>query len=212
MRTLYARRLKRPLDLVLSGGGLLALSPLLAGAACAIKLESRGPVFFSQRRVGLGGKEFDVLKFRSMRSPEESFHPDGSEMSNSERMTRVGRLLRRTSLDEIPQLFNVLRGEMSLIGPRPTLPYQVERYTEHQRGRLAVRPGLTGLAQVSGRNQLTWQQKIEYDLEYAENVSLLGDLRILLRTAGAVLDAEGQTFTAHDALSDHGQTSYLKHI
>lgn len=212
MSTFYARRLKRPLDLALSGGGLLALSPVLGGIACAIKLESKGPVFFTQRRVGLEGEEFEVMKFRSMLSPAESFHPDGTEMGNSERVTRVGRILRRTSLDEIPQLINVLKGEMSLIGPRPTLPYQVERYTPRQRARLSVRPGLTGLAQVSGRNQLTWEQKIEYDLEYAGSVSLLNDLRILLRTVGAVLDSEGQSFTAHDSLSDHGTASYLQHI
>lgn len=212
MTTLYARRLKRPLDIALSGAALLAGAPLLAGIAAAIKVDSTGPVFFTQPRVGLDGEVFDVLKFRSMRSPEESVHPDGTEMTNSERVTRVGRVLRRTSLDEVPQLINVLRGDMSVVGPRPALPYQVERYTAEQRGRLAVRPGITGLAQVSGRNSLTWDRKITLDLQYVRDLSFLNDLRIIARTAQAVLSPEGQEFTQHDALSSHGDVSYLQHI
>ncbi|SFS00263.1 Sugar transferase involved in LPS biosynthesis (colanic, teichoic acid) [Agrococcus baldri] len=212
MNTLYSRRIKRPLDAVISGVALIALAPLFTVAGAAIRIDTPGPALFAQSRVGKNGVVFEVLKFRSMLSPSESVRPDGSEMSNSERVTRVGRILRRVSLDELPQLVNVLRGDMSLVGPRPALPYQVSRYSTIQRERLSVRPGITGLAQVSGRNKLTWDEKIALDLEYCREVRMLDDLRILLRTARAVVSRDGQDFVAHDAISSHGDVSYLKHI
>ncbi|WP_206445699.1 sugar transferase [Agrococcus sp. KRD186] len=212
MRNMYARRAKRPLDMIVSGIAVLVFSPLLAAIGVAIKVESRGSVLFSQSRVGKEGEVFRVLKFRSMLDPQQSIKADGTEMTNSERVTNVGRILRRVSLDELPQLCNVWRGEMSLVGPRPALPYQVERYTDQQRVRLTVRPGLTGLAQVSGRNSLTWDEKIALDVEYCRNLTLKTDLRILLRTAHAILSSDGQVFTQHDALSEHGDVGYLKHI
>lgn len=176
---------KRILDLVLLG--LVALPAVVAGAlvGVAVKLTSRGPVFFRQERIGMHGRPFDIIKFRTMVDEENPVFPDAS------RITRVGSVLRRTSLDEIPELINVARGEMSFVGPRPTLRYQVERYDARQRGRLDVRPGITGLAQVRGRNELPWSDRIELDLEYVSHQSLALDLKILVRTALAVLRGSG---------------------
>lgn len=168
---------------------LTAPVSLPLGIICglAVKLDSPGPMFFRQSRVGVNGKPFSLWKFRSMVHAEDpnSTFPDPS------RVTRAGRFLRRTSLDELPQLINVLRGEMSLVGPRPTLAYQVKRYTPRQTERLSVRPGLTGLAQIRGRNTLTWEQRIEHDLEYRTNQSLIGDVRILLATLWVLLRGTG---------------------
>jgi len=157
--------------------------------ALAIWAEDRGPIFYIHPRVGKGGKEFPFFKFRTMAVGSDR---DGYNLSAGDaRITRVGAFLRRWSLDELPQLLNVLRGEMSLIGPRPTLAYQVAEYTPRQRERLSVRPGLTGLAQVSGRNSLTWPERIELDLQYIEGYSLALDARILLKTVTAVVHPEG---------------------
>lgn len=175
----------RLLDVVILA--IVGLPAALIGAVCAIavRLTSPGPVLFRQERIGLGGQPFTVLKFRTMYDGPNPIFPDAS------RITPVGRFLRRFSLDELPQLVNVARGEMSVVGPRPTLAYQVERYDEHQRRRLDVRPGLTGLAQVSGRNALTWAERIEFDVQYVERRSLRLDLSILARTARALLGGEG---------------------
>jgi lipopolysaccharide/colanic/teichoic acid biosynthesis glycosyltransferase len=170
---------------------LVVLSPFLILIAVVIKLDSRGPVFYRQDRAGRNGHSFRILKFRSMTVGAEHV---GSKMKverNDARITRVGAPLRRTSLDEIPQLFNVLSGAMSLVGPRPGLPYQAEQYTETQRRRLLVGPGITGWAQVNGRNALDWGQRIELDLEYVDALSFGMDLRILLRTIPAVLSGSG---------------------
>jgi lipopolysaccharide/colanic/teichoic acid biosynthesis glycosyltransferase len=179
--------IRRAIDILVAGGVLLLASPLLALAAVAIKLTSRGPVIYRQRRVGLAGAEFDVLKLRTMVQGAEHIGAGLWVDADDPRITRVGALLRRTSLDELPNLWNVLRGEMSLIGPRPTVPEQVAVYTERQRGRLAVRPGITGWAQVNGRAALPWGQRIELDLYYVEHRSLLLDLRILARTVPLLL-------------------------
>jgi len=172
----------RAADLVGAGVGLVLTSPLLAAAALAVKLEDGGPVLYRQRRVGLAGREFELLKLRTMVVDAETKGAGLAVDRGDPRITRVGRVLRRLSLDELPQLFNILRGDMSLIGPRPTLAYQVERYTPRQRRRLEVRPGLTGWAQIHGRAALPWAERIELDVWYVENRSPRVDLRILLRT------------------------------
>jgi lipopolysaccharide/colanic/teichoic acid biosynthesis glycosyltransferase len=179
--------LRRAIDIVVSATVLACASPILVAAALAIRLESRGPIIYRQRRSGLHGHEFDVLKLRTMVDGAEHKGAGLAINENDARITRVGALLRRTSLDELPNLVNVLRGEMSLIGPRPTLPVQVAQYTERQRGRLAVKPGITGWAQVNGRASLPWSERIELDLYYIEHRSPALDAQILRRTVSIVL-------------------------
>jgi lipopolysaccharide/colanic/teichoic acid biosynthesis glycosyltransferase len=172
----------RALDVVGAGVGLAVASPLLGVAALAIKLEDGGPVLYRQRRVGHGGEEFDLLKLRTMVAGAERMGAGWAVNEGDPRITKAGRIIRRLSLDELPQLWNVVRGEMSLIGPRPTLSYQVEQYTPRQRRRLEVKPGLTGWAQIHGRAKLPWDERIELDLWYVENRSPWLDLKILVRT------------------------------
>jgi lipopolysaccharide/colanic/teichoic acid biosynthesis glycosyltransferase len=179
--------LNRPLDVAIAGTGLALASPVLALAALAIKLDSRGPVFFKQVRVGKDGEDFELLKLRTMVVGAETQGAGYAVDKGDARITRVGRFLRRTSIDELPQLWNVVRGDMSLIGPRPTLRYQVDRYTERQRRRLEVLPGITGWAQIHGRAALSWDEKIELDVWYVDHRSPLTDLLILLRTPLALL-------------------------
>ncbi len=183
--------MRRLLDVVVSTVVLALSSPLLALAVVAVRLESRGHPIYRQRRVGLQGAPFDVLKLRTMVDGAEGMGAGLAVNQNDERITRVGALLRRTSLDELPNLLNVLRGDMSLIGPRPTVPVQVAQYTARQRGRLAVRPGITGWAQVNGRSSLPWSQRIELDLWYIEHRSMSLDARILWRTLAIVLGGGG---------------------
>jgi lipopolysaccharide/colanic/teichoic acid biosynthesis glycosyltransferase len=183
--------IRRGFDIVASSLALAFASPLLALAMLAIRLESRGPVLYTQRRAGRDGRPFDVLKLRTMVDGAEHIGAGLAIDADDPRVTRVGALLRRTSLDELPNLVNVLRGEMSLIGPRPTLPVQVEQYTERQRGRLAIMPGITGWAQVNGRASLPWAERIELDLYYIEHRSLALDLQILWRTLAMVLGGSG---------------------
>ena len=184
-------RLQRALDWAV----LIACSPVLLPAGLLIGLcvglTSRGPVLFKQERVGLHGNNFQVFKFRSMVDGDNPLVPDPT------RITRVGAVLRRWSLDELPQLINVARGEMSAVGPRPTVASQVERYSVDQARRLTVRPGLTGLAQVSGRNSLAWADRIELDLVYVDSRSLRRDVSILVRTVSTVLSGDGTQ--GHDA-------------
>jgi lipopolysaccharide/colanic/teichoic acid biosynthesis glycosyltransferase len=180
-------RLKRAMDLVGASVGLTLGAPALAAAAVAIRLDDGGPVFFRQERVGLDGQTFEVLKLRTMIVDAHTQGAGFAVDKGDARITRIGNLLRKTSIDELPQLWNVVRGEMSLVGPRPTLSYQVERYTDRQRRRLEVRPGLTGWAQVNGRASLSWPERIELDVWYVEHRSLALDLRIILRTAGVLL-------------------------
>jgi lipopolysaccharide/colanic/teichoic acid biosynthesis glycosyltransferase len=172
----------RAADVVLAGAGLVLTSPLLGLAALAVKLEDGGPVLYRQTRVGRGGEDFELLKLRTMVVGAEKIGAGFAVDEGDPRITRLGRLLRRTSMDELPQLWNVLRGDMSVIGPRPTLRYQVERYDDRQRRRLDVKPGLTGWAQVHGRAALPWSERIELDVWYVEHRSARVDLRILLRT------------------------------
>jgi lipopolysaccharide/colanic/teichoic acid biosynthesis glycosyltransferase len=182
---------RRAFDIAVSALALALASPVLALAMLAIRIESRGPVIYRQRRAGLGGRPFDVLKLRTMVDGAEHIGAGLAVNENDARITRVGAVLRRSSLDELPNLVNVLRGEMSLIGPRPTLPVQVEQYDERQRGRLAIKPGITGWAQVNGRATLPWSQRIELDLHYIEHRSLALDVRILWRTVLMVLGGSG---------------------
>jgi len=174
--------LNRAADVVVAGAGLVLTSPFLGLAALAIKLEDRGPILYRQTRVGKDSVDFDVLKLRTMVVGAEGMGAGYAVDHGDRRITRVGRVLRRTSIDELPQLWNILRGDMSAIGPRPTLRYQVDQYDEHQRHRLDIRPGLTGWAQVHGRASLPWADRIELDVWYVENRSPKVDLQILLRT------------------------------
>jgi len=183
--------IRRAVDVLVAGTVLVASAPLLALAIALIRLESRGPAIYRQRRSGRHGVPFEVLKLRTMVDGAEHIGAGLAVDSHDSRITRVGAVLRRTSLDELPQLVNILRGDMSLIGPRPTLPAQVEQYTPRQRGRLVVRPGITGWAQVNGRTSLPWSERIELDLWYIEHRSLSLDLRILWRTVAIVLGGEG---------------------
>ena len=183
--------LRRAFDVLLAGTALLITAPFLLAAATAIRLESRGSAIYRQRRVGKEGEPFDVLKLRTMVTGAEHMGAGLAVSEGDTRITRVGRLLRRTSLDEVPNLVNVLRGDMAIVGPRPTVPIQVDRYTERQRGRLSVKPGITGWAQVNGRTELPWDERIELDLWYIEHRSWRLDLRILWRTLRMVLGGEG---------------------
>jgi lipopolysaccharide/colanic/teichoic acid biosynthesis glycosyltransferase len=176
----------RALDVAGAGLGLALASPVLAAAALAIKLEDGGPVLYRQRRVGYEGRDFDLLKLRTMVVGAETMGAGWAVDRGDPRITKVGRVLRRLSLDELPQLWNVVRGDMSLIGPRPTLRYQVDQYTPRQRRRLSVKPGLTGWAQVNGRTKLPWNERIELDLWYVENRSPWLDVKILARTPRAL--------------------------
>jgi len=174
--------LNRALDAVIAGAGLVLTSPILAAAALAIKLEDGGPVLYRQARVGKDGEDFNLLKLRTMVVGAEKLGAGYAVDCGDPRITRAGRFLRRTSIDEVPQLWNVLRGDMSAIGPRPTLRYQVEQYDSRQQRRLEVKPGLTGWAQVNGRAALPWPERIELDVWYVEHRSPRVDLEILLRT------------------------------
>ena len=178
--------MNRAADVAIAGGALLVASPLLALAALAVKLEDGGPVLYRQTRVGRDGADFELLKLRTMVVGAETMGAGLAVNRDDARITRTGRLLRKLSLDELPQLWNVVRGEMSVIGPRPTLRYQVEQYDERQRHRLDVKPGITGWAQVNGRAVLPWAERIELDVWYVEHRSPLLDLRILARTPAAL--------------------------
>ena len=179
--------LARAVDVVAATVGLALGAPILGLAMLAIVLESPGHPIYRQRRIGKDGRPFDVIKLRTMVPGAESIGAGLAVNESDPRITRVGTLLRRLSLDELPNLLNVLRGDMTLVGPRPTLPVQVEQYTERQRGRLSVKPGLTGWAQVNGRTSLPWSERIELDLYYIEHRSPALDARILWRTVAMVL-------------------------
>jgi lipopolysaccharide/colanic/teichoic acid biosynthesis glycosyltransferase len=193
--------LNRALDVAGAALALALASPALAIAALAVKLEDGGPVLYRQRRVGLHGQEFELVKLRTMVVGAERQGAGWAVNKGDPRITRAGRLLRRLSLDELPQLWNVVRGDMSLIGPRPTLSYQVERYTPRQRRRLDVKPGITGWAQIHGRARLPWDERIELDVWYVEHRSPWVDLRILLRTPLALFGGtyKGETGGWKDA-------------
>ena len=183
--------LRRAFDVLVSATILALTSPILAVAIVAIRLESRGHPIYRQRRIGRDGAPFDVLKLRTMVSGAEQMGAGLAVDDGDSRITRIGTLLRRTSIDELPNLVNVLRGEMSVIGPRPTVPVQVAQYTDRQRGRLALKPGITGWAQVNGRASLPWPQRIELDLWYVEHATTALDLRILWLTARMLVTGHG---------------------
>lgn len=183
--------MSRPLDILIAAAGLAVAAPVMLVAMVAIRLESRGDPIYRQRRVGKDGAPFEMLKLRTMVAGAEGMGAGLAVNAGDSRITRVGALLRRTSLDELPNLLNVLSGEMAIVGPRPTVQVQVDQYSERQRGRLAVKPGITGWAQVNGRASLPWAQRIELDLWYVEHRSLALDLQILARTVRMVLGGHG---------------------
>jgi lipopolysaccharide/colanic/teichoic acid biosynthesis glycosyltransferase len=183
--------IKRLIDVALASIGLAVSAPVIAVLAAAIRLESPGPPFYTQARAGKDGRPFMIYKLRTMVRGAEFTGAGLAIQEGDDRITRMGRFLRRYSLDELPNLYNVLRGEMSVVGPRPTLLHQVEQYTDRQRGRLAVKPGLTGWAQINGRASLPWSERIELDLFYVEHRSLVLDLRIIARTIGMVVRGQG---------------------
>ena len=183
--------MSRALDITVAGLGLILAAPLLAVAMIAIRLESRGSPIYKQRRVGKDGRPFDLLKLRTMVSGAEHVGAGLAVNYGDPRITHVGAILRRFSLDELPNLVNVLRGDMAVVGPRPTIQAQVDQYTHRQRRRLEVKPGITGWAQVNGRASLPWSERIELDVWYVDNASLRLDLRILARTASIVFGGHG---------------------
>ena len=201
--------IKRLFDIVASAVLVLILTviPVLIVVPIVIRLTSPGPAVFTQERMGKDGKVFKIYKFRTMVPPPEGtysvdgvlYKPNGELLEpSSTRITRVGAFLRKTSLDELMQLFNILNGTMSFVGPRPTLPYQAESYTDEQKRRFEMRPGVTGLAQVSGRNSLTWAEKIAYDIEYIDSFSLWTDVKILFRTVMVVLKGKETEYVKTD--------------
>jgi lipopolysaccharide/colanic/teichoic acid biosynthesis glycosyltransferase len=183
--------LSRAFDLLVAGVLLVLSSPLLAAAVVAIRLESKGPAFYRQRRVGRHGEPFELWKLRTMVPGAEAMGAGIYVLEGDPRITRIGRLLRRFSLDELPNLFNVMRGELAIVGPRPTIQEQVDRYTDRQRRRLDVKPGITGWAQVNGRTSLPWPERIELDVWYVEHRSFWLDLKILVKTARMLLTGHG---------------------
>jgi lipopolysaccharide/colanic/teichoic acid biosynthesis glycosyltransferase len=187
------RGLPRAADMAIAVLGLVVASPILLAAAIAIRLESRGPVIYRQQRVGRDGVVFDLFKLRTMRMGADPIGVGTAVTADDPRVTRVGKLLRRLALDELPNLGNVLRGEMAIVGPRATLPAQVELYTPRQRRRLELKPGVTGWAQTHGRAGIPWEERIELDVWYVENRSLRLDLRILATTPVVLLRGQGMT-------------------
>ncbi|WP_312647395.1 sugar transferase [Aminipila sp.] len=184
---MYKKYLKRFLDIVIALIALVLLSPVFVVVAILVQMKLGKPAIFKQERPGLHGKIFTLYKFRSMTTETDE---TGVPLPDELRLTKFGKMLRTTSLDELPELWNILKGEMSLIGPRPLLIQYLPLYNEHQRRRHDVRPGLTGLAQVNGRADLSWQERFDYDVEYVDNVSFAEDLKILLKTIAVVCKAE----------------------
>ena len=201
------RLAKRVLDAAGAASGLVVLAPLLGAIAAAIKAAQGGPVFFCQERPGLGGGVFRLCKFRTMTVARG---PDGSLLPDRQRLTRLGRWLREWSLDELPELVNVLKGEMSLVGPRPLLAKYLDQYTPEQARRHEVRPGITGWAQVHGRNAQSWEERFELDLWYLDHWSLWLDFKILLLTAAKVLRREGISAAGHETMPEFKGTETVK--
>lgn len=185
---MYKRFVKRCLDFLLSLAALIILSPVLLLVAILVRCKLGSPILFKQKRPGLHEKIFCMYKFRTMTDAKDA---DGNLLPDEMRLTKFGKLLRSTSLDELPELFNILKGDMAIVGPRPLLVQYLPRYNERQRRRHDVRPGFTGLAQVNGRNSISWQEKFEWDVRYVENVSFLMDLRIIAKTVKVVLKRDG---------------------
>jgi len=184
----YEKYIKRQLDIVLSGCALIVLSPLLVVTAILVRVKLGSPVIFCQERPGKDEKIFKLHKFRSMSDARDE---NGNLLPDKERLTGFGKKLRALSIDELPELWDIFRGKMSIVGPRPLLVEYLPYYTENERHRHDVRPGLTGLAQINGRNTLTWEQKFAYDLEYVQHIGFCEDIKILFRTVGKVLNRSG---------------------
>lgn len=185
---MYAKYIKRILDFVLSLVAIIVLSPILLITAILVKLKLGSPIIFKQQRPGKNEKIFTLYKFRTMTDKKDK---NGNLLPDSERLTKFGKFLRSTSLDELPELVNILKGDMAIVGPRPLLVEYLPLYNEKQKHRHDVRPGLTGLAQVSGRNSITWEEKFNDDLEYIEKISILEDIKIIFTTIGKVFKREG---------------------
>ena len=185
---LYRKYLKRPMDLILSISALILLAPLLLVTALLVKVKMGSPVLFKQDRPGLSGKIFTMYKFRTMSDERDE---NGDLLPDNIRLTKFGKVLRSTSIDELPELINIVKGDMSIVGPRPLLISYLSLYNEHQKHRHDVRPGLTGYAQISGRNAISWENKFNYDVEYTQNVSFLGDCKIIIKTVAKVFNREG---------------------
>jgi len=192
---MYRKHIKRLMDFTAALASLLILSPVLAVVYALVRINLGRPAIFKHQRPGKNGKLFTLYKFRSMTDERDE---DGKLLPDEARLTRFGRLLRATSLDELPELLNILKGDMSIVGPRPLETYFLPYYTEREKHRHDVRPGLTGLAQVNGRNNITWEQRFEYDLNYIENITFMNDLRILFKTALKVLRSEGTGIPQED--------------
>ena len=184
----YEKYLKRPLDVFLSMGALLVFSPVFLTIAILVRINIGSPVFFQQKRPGRDGNIFTMYKFRTMTNEKDEF---GNFLSDEERLTPFGSRMRESSLDELPELINIIRGDMSIVGPRPLLVKYLSRYSKRQARRHEVRPGITGLAQVHGRNSISWEEKFEWDIEYVDRISFIGDVKILIDTIKTVLKHEG---------------------
>lgn len=193
-RSFRQRLTKRAFDVAVAGGALVTLSPVMLAIGVAIARDMGAPIIFRQKRPGKNGKLFNIWKFRTMR---DATGPDGEPLPDAERITALGEFLRRSSLDELPELVNVLKGDMSLVGPRPLLPEYLPLYNETQARRHEVRPGITGLAQVNGRNAMSWEEKFEHDVWYVDHHNLAMDLNILVKTVMAVLRKEGISAEGH---------------
>lgn len=198
---IYARSIKRKLDILIAGGALIVLSPVMAVTAWQVKKKLGSPVLFTQLRPGKDEKIFKMYKFRTMTDEHDA---KGNLLPDEQRLTEFGKFLRESSLDELPELFNILKGDMSIVGPRPQLVRDMVFMTKEQRRRHKVAQGLTGLAQVNGRNNISWEDKLQYDQQYVRNITFLGDLKILLKTVGNVLKKEDINTDGMATAEDYG--------
>lgn len=185
---IYEKLVKRPQDFICATLGTIVLSPIMAGTALLVRIKLGSPVLFTQERPGKNGKVFKLYKFRTMTDAKDK---NGNLLPDEDRLTSFGKKLRATSLDELPELFNMLKGDMSVVGPRPLLVRYLPRYNEHQARRHEVRPGFTGLAQIKGRNAISWEEKFNWDVKYVDNITFLGDWKIIFGTIKTVLRHEG---------------------
>lgn len=196
---IYQKYVKRILDFIAALFGIVIASPILLGTAVLVRIKIGTPVIFMQKRPGLNEEIFELYKFRTMTNKTDA---SGKLLPDSERLTGFGKKLRATSLDELPELFNILKGEMSVVGPRPLLVQYLERYNDRQRHRHDVRPGMTGLAQVNGRNAISWEEKFEYDLKYIENISFLNDCKIIIKTIKSVFRRNGISSATSETMEE----------
>lgn len=187
-KSFYERYVKRPQDIVLAVLGLILFSPVMLVVYIFVKIKIGSPVIFTQKRTGLDGKPFMMYKFRTMTNERDE---SGKLLPDVKRLTKFGAALRKSSLDELPELINIIKGECSIVGPRPLLPQYIPLYDSHQARRHEVRPGLTGLAQINGRNAITWEEKFDFDVQYVDNVTFLGDWKIIFKTIATVLGKKG---------------------